>query len=51
VTVAAADDGGVEVTLVDPIAMLGFVDRPELKPVAEEARTRLARVAEALKEA
>jgi uncharacterized protein (DUF302 family) len=49
VVVAAAEDG-VEVSLVDPLGMLGLVGRPELEPVAEEARTRLGRVAQALKE-
>ncbi len=49
VTVAQADDG-VEVSLVDPIGMLGFVAHPDLEPVAEEARQRLARVAQALAE-
>lgn len=49
VTVAQADDG-VEVSLIDPIGMLGFVAHPDLEPVAEEARQRLARVAQALEE-
>ena len=31
--------GGSVVSLVDPIAMLGFVDNPALAPVAQEART------------
>lgn len=41
-------DGGVEISLVDPLGMLGVVANPELKPVAEEARARLNRVAAAL---
>jgi len=49
VTVAQADDG-VEVSLIDPIGMLGFVAHPDLEPIAEEARQRLARVAQALAE-
>jgi len=49
VTVAQADDG-VEVSLVDPIGMLGLISHPELEPIAEEARQRLARVAKALAE-
>ncbi len=48
VTVAQAEDGSIEVAFVDPLAMLGVVDRPELKAVAEEARARLERVAAAL---
>jgi uncharacterized protein (DUF302 family) len=49
VTLSQADDGLVEVALVDPLAMLGVVANPDLKPVAEEARARLERVADALR--
>lgn len=49
VTVAQAEDG-VEVAIVDPLAMLGFVNTPALEPIAEEARIKLARVAAALEE-
>ncbi len=42
--------GGTEIALVDPIGMLGFVGRPELEPIAAEARARLGRVAQALQE-
>ncbi len=38
------------VALVDPLSMLGVLSSPELEPVAQEARKRLERVAEALKE-
>lgn len=38
-----------QVSLVDPLSMLGIVGRPELEPIAEEARARLERVAVALK--
>lgn len=48
VTVRTLDDGKVEVALVDPIMMLSVVNHPALKPVAEEARTRLERVAKSL---
>ncbi len=48
--VVAQTETGVEVSLVDPIGMLGFVNRPELEPIAAEARARLERVAQALKE-
>jgi uncharacterized protein (DUF302 family) len=48
VTVQAAEAGGVEVALVDPVAMLGVVHHPGLEPVAAEARARLERVARAL---
>jgi uncharacterized protein (DUF302 family) len=42
------EDGDSVVSIVDPISMLGVVDSPELKPVADEARARLGRVAKAL---
>jgi len=42
------EDGGSVVSIVDPIAMLGVVENPDLEPVAQEARTRLQRVVEAL---
>jgi uncharacterized protein (DUF302 family) len=38
-----------EVSLVDPLMMLGVLGRPELNDVAMEARAKLERVAEALK--
>jgi uncharacterized protein (DUF302 family) len=50
VTVSQVDENLVEVSLVDPIAMLGVVVHPELQPVAEEARARLDRVATSLLE-
>jgi uncharacterized protein (DUF302 family) len=42
------EDGGSVVSIVDPISMLGVVDSPALQPVANEARARLERVAQAL---
>jgi uncharacterized protein (DUF302 family) len=50
VTVSEIEPGSVEVSLVDPLAMLGVADRPELKPIADDARARLERVAAALAE-
>jgi uncharacterized protein (DUF302 family) len=50
VTVAQGEDGGVDVALVDPLAMLSFAGNPALEPIALEARARLARVAAALQE-
>jgi uncharacterized protein (DUF302 family) len=50
VTLSQVEPGTTEISIVDPLVMLGFVGRPELEPVAEEARARLARVAAALKE-
>ena len=40
-------DGGMgrtEVAAVDPEASLGASDRPDLKPIAEEVRSRLQKV-------
>ncbi len=50
VTVQQLEDGPVEVSIIDPLAMMGFVGKPELEPIAEEARARLERVAASLKE-
>ena len=49
VTVSYVEDDVTEVAIVDPLSMLGIVHHPELEAVAEEARTRLDRVAAALK--
>ncbi len=48
VTVSYVEDHVTEVAIVDPLSMLGFVQHPDLEPVAEEARARLNRVAAAL---
>lgn len=50
VTVRQLEDGTNEVSLVDPLVMLGVIANPGLKEVAEEARARLWRVADSLKE-
>jgi uncharacterized protein (DUF302 family) len=50
VTVSMAEDGLVDVSLVDPLAMLGVVDNEELASVAKEARQRLERVSAALQD-
>lgn len=49
VVVSQGDNDTVEVSLVDPISMLGVVKSAELEPVAQEARARLERVAASLK--
>ncbi len=49
VTVRQLEDGTSEVSLVDPLVMLGVITNPGLKEVAEEARIRLEKVAAALK--
>jgi len=51
VTVSYVSEGQTLVSLVDPLAMLGVVQAPDLQPVAEEARARLERVASALQTA
>ncbi len=48
VTVSQPEPGVVNVSLVDPIAMLGVVSNPDLKPIADEAKAKLDRVAAAL---
>jgi uncharacterized protein (DUF302 family) len=48
VTVSYIGANVTEVAIVDPLSMLGFVNHPDLEPVAEEARARLDRVAKAL---
>jgi uncharacterized protein (DUF302 family) len=41
-------NGGSVVSIVDPISMLDVAANPDIQPVADEARTRLGRVAKAL---
>jgi uncharacterized protein (DUF302 family) len=48
VIVYQVEDGMIEVSLIDPIAMLGVLSYPQLQSVAEDARARLNRVAAAL---
>lgn len=48
VTVRQLENGSIEVGLIDPLMMMSVVSHPDLKPVAEEARARLERVAQAL---
>ncbi|MCS6828933.1 MAG: DUF302 domain-containing protein [Caldilinea sp.] len=42
------DAGGAVVMLTDPLTMVAFLDNPALQPVAEEARSKLEKVAQAL---
>ena len=41
-------EGRSAVAIVDPVALLGVVDNPALRAVADEAKSRLERVAAAL---
>ena len=50
VTVSYVEDRVTEIAIIDPLSMLGFVQHPDLEPVAEEARARLERVAQALQQ-
>jgi uncharacterized protein (DUF302 family) len=49
VTVSQEGEGLVNVSIVDPISMLGVVQHPDLETVAQEARAKLERVATSLK--
>lgn len=49
VTVSQEDDGIVNVSIVDPISMLGVLKHPDLEPIAEEARAKLERVSASLR--
>jgi len=48
VVVTQSDNDTVQVSLVDPLSMLGLVHSAEVEAVAQEARTRLERVAGSL---
>jgi uncharacterized protein (DUF302 family) len=48
VTVRQLEDGRIEVAMIDPLMMMGVISNPALKPIADEARARLERVAQAL---
>ncbi|GIK37131.1 MAG: DUF302 domain-containing protein [Anaerolineae bacterium] len=48
VIVYETDEGQSVVSIVDPLSMLGVVENPKLDPIAQEARTRLQQVIEAL---
>jgi len=48
VTVRLLENGAVEVAMIDPLMMMSVISNPALKPVADEARARLERVAQSL---
>lgn len=48
VIVYAEGEGSV-VSIIDPLQMLDVANKPEMAPVAEDAKQRLARVADALR--
>ena len=49
VVVRQIETGIIEVSLIDPMQMLDFVGKPELKELGTEARLRFERVVTALK--
>lgn len=51
VIVYDSGDGSSRISIVDPLQMLGVVENPALQPVADEANSRLRRVATALAKA
>ncbi len=50
ITVVFVDEHHTDVSLVNPMSMLRFVDRPDLTSIAQEADGKLRRVAELLKQ-
>ncbi|RIK43532.1 MAG: ABC transporter ATP-binding protein [Chloroflexi bacterium] len=48
--VVRAEGSTTSVSIMDPVAALGIADIAEIKPVAEEARERLLRVVELLRQ-
>ncbi len=48
VTVSFIEDNLTEVSIIDPLSMLGVLNQADLESVAAEARVRLERVAAAL---
>ena len=48
VLVRENDEGKVRVSFMDPGAVLGLVDNPDVEPLAAEVKTRLERVLDAL---
>lgn len=49
VVVSQEEQGVIQVSIIDPISMMSVVSNSDVEPVAEEARTRLERVTESLK--
>ena len=41
-------DGATHVSAVDPVAMLGIVENPDLEPIGQQIRERLERAVEAV---
>lgn len=48
VTLVQTEDDQVQVSIIDPLVMMGVVPNDALQPIAEEARERLQRVIKSL---
>jgi len=51
VVVRQEEDGSITVAFMDPAAVLGLVDKPGVKALATEVRSKLERIRDALQEA
>lgn len=51
VTVRQTESGATAVAIIDPLVMLGVVTNPAIQPIADEARARLQRVVDTLRQA
>lgn len=50
VTVDQVEEDRIKISFLDPLMMSAFVEDPQIRPVAQEARSRLESVAKALAE-
>ncbi len=50
VTVTEVDPNKVEVSIIDPMALVDFTGNSDLQSVADEAKAKLDRVADSLEE-
>jgi len=50
VTVTEVNPNKIEISIIDPIALVNFTDNPDLQSVADEAKAKLGRVADSLEE-
>ena len=49
VVVSQEDERVIQVSIIDPISMMSVISNPDVELIAQEARARLERVADALK--
>ena len=50
VVIREEEDGSLLISFMDPLAVLGIVNKPEIEEIAEEAQKRLKRVQKSLAE-